>query len=107
MALKAAYAAKGVEFMMLDSTAPGRQPRGGHRRRQGRGLDMPILFDYEQLVGEELGVTRAAEVIVIDPKTWTVAYRGAGRRRGQGRGRRAGRRPAGRADQPAQAAGRG
>ena len=37
---------------------------------------MPILFDYEQLVGEELGITRAAEVIVIDPRGWTIAYRG-------------------------------
>src|SRR5258706_8022912 len=40
------------------------------------GLDMPILFDYEQLVGEELRITRAAEVIVIDPRSWAIAYRG-------------------------------
>jgi hypothetical protein len=75
MALKQAYAGKGVEFMMLDS-------RLGERRAtvipdaRAAGLEMPILFDYEQLVGEQLGVTRAAEVIVIDPKTWTVAWRG-------------------------------
>ena len=75
MALKAAYAGKGVDMLAIDS-------RIGDRRdpvvadAKAAGLDMPILFDYEQLVGEELGVTRAAEVIVIDPRGWTVAYRG-------------------------------
>jgi hypothetical protein len=74
-ALQTAYAPKGVEFMMLDSHL-------GDRREavladaKAAGIDMPILFDYEQLVGEELGVTRTAEVIVVDPRTWTVAYRG-------------------------------
>jgi len=75
MALKAAYAGKGVDLLAVDS-------RIGDRRdpviadAKAAGLDMPILFDYEQLVGEELGVTRAAEVIVIDPRGWTIAYRG-------------------------------
>jgi hypothetical protein len=75
MALKAAYAGKGVELMAVDS-------RLGDRRdaviadAKAAGLEMPILLDYEQLVGEELGVTRAAEVIVIDPRSWTIAYRG-------------------------------
>ena len=75
MALKAAYAGKGVEMMAVDS-------RLGERRdpviadAKAAGLDMPILFDYYQLVGEQLGITRAAEVIVIDPRSWTIAYRG-------------------------------
>ena len=75
MALKAAYAGKGVEMLAVDS-------RIGDKRdpviadAKAMGLEMPILFDYEQLVGEELGVTRAAEVIVIDPRGWTIAYRG-------------------------------
>jgi hypothetical protein len=75
MALKAAYAGKGVEFMALASR------QGETRERvvadaKAAGLEMPILFDYQQLVGEQLGVTRTAEVIVIDPKTWRVAWRG-------------------------------
>ena len=75
MALKAAYLGKGVDVLAIDS-------RIGDRRdpviadAKAAGLEMPILFDYEQLVGEELGVTRAAEVIVIDPRGWTIAYRG-------------------------------
>ena len=75
MALKAAYAGRGVDVLAVDS-------RIGDRRdpvvadAKAAGIDMPILFDYEQLVGEALGVTRAAEVIVIDPRGWTIAYRG-------------------------------
>ena len=75
MALKAAYAGKGVDMLAVAS-------RIGDKRdaviadAKAAGLEMPILFDYEQLVGEELGVTRAAEVIVIDPRGWTIAYRG-------------------------------
>ncbi len=75
MALKAAYAGKHVDMLAVAS-------RLGEKREpviadaKAAGLDMPILFDYEQLVGEELNITRAAEVIVIDPRGWTIAYRG-------------------------------
>jgi len=75
MALKAAYAGKGVEVLMLDSRLGERRETVVPEARK-LGLNLPILFDYEQLVGEGLGVTRAAEVIVVDPKTWTLAYRG-------------------------------
>ena len=34
-------------------------------------------MDDRQLIGESLGVARSAEAIVIDPKTWQVAYHGA------------------------------
>ncbi len=37
---------------------------------------MPVLLDPNQLIGEILGVTRSAEAYVINPKTWTIAYRG-------------------------------
>ena len=76
MALKAAYAPKGVEFMMLASKIGETRPRA-IADTKAASLDMPILFDYQQLIGESLGVTRAAEVIVIDPRTWTISYRGA------------------------------
>ncbi|HEY3950416.1 hypothetical protein [Phenylobacterium sp.] len=75
MALKAAYKGQKVDMLAVDS-------RIGDKREpviadaKAAGLEMPILFDYEQLVGEELGITRADEVIVIDPRGWTIAYRG-------------------------------
>ncbi len=75
-ALKAAYGAKGVEFMMLNSNL--KDTRAAiQAEAQKAGYDTPILMDSYQLVGESLGVTRAAEVVIIDPKTWKVAYHGA------------------------------
>jgi len=75
-ALKAAYAPKGVEFMMLNSSLKDSREAIQAEAKKA-GFDTPILMDSYQLVGESLGVTRSAEVIVVDPKTWTVAYRGA------------------------------
>ena len=74
-ALKQAYAGKGVEFMALDSS-PQDKREDVLAEAKEYGLDMPVLMDTNQLVGEQLGVTRTAEVIVIDPKTWTIAFRG-------------------------------
>ncbi len=73
--MQKAYAGKGVEFAMLNSS--------GHDTREAIiaeakefGYNMPILLDVNQLVGEQLGVTRTATVFVIDPKTWKIVYRG-------------------------------
>jgi mono/diheme cytochrome c family protein len=74
-ALQAKYAGKGVEFMMLNSnTKDTRDATVAEAKTVG--YTMPILMDVDQLVGEQLGVTRTAEVIVINPKTWKIAYRG-------------------------------
>ena len=72
MALKA----KGVDVLGIDSRI-GESRAAVIADAKAAGLDIPILFDYEQLTGEALGITRAAEVIVVDPRSWTVAYRGA------------------------------
>ncbi|MFC3079597.1 redoxin family protein [Phenylobacterium terrae] len=71
--LSDAYAGKGVVFFMLNS-AEGREAVAAEAKSQG--FVIPVLIDELQLVGEQLGVAREGEVFVIDPKTWTVAYRG-------------------------------
>jgi mono/diheme cytochrome c family protein len=73
--LQAKYVAKGVEFMMLNSN-PKDTREAMATEAKTYGYTMPILMDVDQLIGEQLGVTRAAEVIVINPKTWKIAYRG-------------------------------
>jgi len=75
-ALKAAYAAKGVEFVMINSNLKDTR-EAILAEAQKAGYDTPILMDSYQLVGESLGVTRSAEVVVVDPKSWKVAYHGA------------------------------
>jgi mono/diheme cytochrome c family protein len=73
--LEAKYGPQGVKFMMLNSALQDSRDEIA-KEAQEYGIDIPILMDTNQLVGEQLGVTRTAEFIVIDPKTWKVAYRG-------------------------------
>ncbi|MDB5496436.1 MAG: hypothetical protein JWP28_467 [Phenylobacterium sp.] len=74
-ALRDRYAAQGVEVMLVDSNLQDSREAIAAEAKE-YGIDIPILMDSNQLVGEALGVTRTAEVFVINPKTWAVAYRG-------------------------------
>lgn len=38
--------------------------------------DVPILVDDAQLVGRTYNLNRAGEALLLDPETWSVAYRG-------------------------------
>lgn len=74
-ALKDKYAAQDVVFLMLNST-PGAKPQAIAAEMTKLGLDLPVMIDDTQLVGENLGVTRTAQAFVIQPKTWSVVYNG-------------------------------
>ncbi|HEV2533151.1 hypothetical protein [Phenylobacterium sp.] len=69
------YGAKGVEFLALDSGAKDRM-EAIRAETAKTGLKVPVLVDDNQIVGESLGVARAGEAFVIEPKTWQVAWRG-------------------------------
>jgi hypothetical protein len=66
---------RGVEFLLINSNLQDRRELVA-REATEFGIDIPILLDEAQLVGEALGVERTADVFVIDPKTWKVLYRG-------------------------------
>ncbi|WP_309605424.1 redoxin family protein [Phenylobacterium sp.] len=74
-ALRDRYAAQGVEMFLVDSNLQDSRDAIAAEAKE-YGIDIPILMDSNQLVGEALGVTRTAEVFVITPKTWKVAYHG-------------------------------
>jgi hypothetical protein len=74
-ALRDKYKAQGVEVMMVDSNLQDSRDAIAAEAKDF-GIEIPILMDSNQLVGEALGVTRTAEVFVINPKTWRVAYHG-------------------------------
>ena len=74
-ALRDKYAAQGVEIMMIDSNLQDGQAAIAAEAKEF-GIDIPILMDKTQAVGEALGVTRTAEVFVVTPRTWKVAYHG-------------------------------
>ncbi len=74
-ALRDKYAAQGVEVMLVDSNLQDSREAIAAEAKEF-GIDIPILMDSNQLVGEALGVTRTAEVFVVSPKTWKIAYHG-------------------------------
>jgi peroxiredoxin len=73
--LRERYRAQGVEFLLIDSNL--QDPRDAVAQQAAElSIDFPVLMDETQLIGESLGVTRTADVFVIDPKTWKLVYRG-------------------------------
>ena len=75
-ALRDEFAPRGVEFLLLNANLQDDRAAIA-REAEAFAIDLPVLLDDTQLVGESLGLVRTGEVIVIDPATWTVAYRGA------------------------------
>ena len=74
-AVRKQFAAQGIEFLLINSNP--QDDRAALRREAAEfAIDLPILIDDAQLVGESLGITRTAEVFVIDPRTWKLVYRG-------------------------------
>ena len=69
------YQAKGVEFLMINSNMQDNRTSIAGEATEFN-MDIPILIDETQLIGESLGVVRTGEVFVIDPKTWKIVYSG-------------------------------
>ena len=74
-ALQTTYVPKGVQVMMLNSTAKDTRAAVLAEAR-ALGLNMPVMMDDHQLAGDQMGATRVSEVFVINPRTWAVVYRG-------------------------------
>ncbi len=62
---------EGVEFFMLNSE-PGLSREG----LAGTQKDIPVLLDDTRIIGGSLNTRMVGEVIVIDPRSWNVVYRG-------------------------------
>jgi hypothetical protein len=73
--LKAKYEGQGVQFLMVNSATQDSMEAIA-REKAEFNFNLPILKDSNQLVGEQLGVTRTGEFFVVDPKSWRVVYRG-------------------------------
>lgn len=73
--LKASFANTDAKLFLLNSS-PSATREGVAADMAKLGLDVPVLLDDSQLVGESLGVSRVAQALVIDPKSWKVVYSG-------------------------------
>ncbi|MEO1406559.1 MAG: redoxin domain-containing protein [Pseudomonadota bacterium] len=69
------FAEQGVEFFMLNANLQDSRSEIAEEAAE-YAIDVPILKDETQLIAASLEVTRTAEVLVIDPQTWEIRYRG-------------------------------
>jgi hypothetical protein len=65
----------GFEFLMLNSSLADTRPTITAEAAE-QGYTIPIMDDDLQLAGEQLGVTYAGEVFVLEPKLLRVLYHG-------------------------------
>lgn len=73
--LRTTWESQGVAFLAIDSNAD--QQVGSVRKlAEAYHLDLPVLLDESQLIAENLGLTHAGEIIVIEPNRHQVVYRG-------------------------------
>jgi peroxiredoxin len=74
-AIRNDFAKQNVAFLMLNAN-PQDNRENIAREAQQFDIDFPILVDEVQLVSQSLGIDRTCETIVIDPRNWTILYRG-------------------------------
>jgi peroxiredoxin len=74
-ALQASFKDKEVPVFLLNSN-PNNNRDTIAADMKAAGLDIPVLIDDSQLIGEALGVTRIAQAFVIQPKTMKIVYSG-------------------------------
>ncbi len=74
--LREEFGPRGVVFALLNVNAHDSQPEIVAEAKEF-GYDFPILLDPAQATARALKLQRTAEVLVIDPATWRLVYRGA------------------------------
>jgi peroxiredoxin len=72
--LRTVWEERGFEFLMLNSAADDLQ--SVRSIATVYDIDFPILLDDSRLVAQTLGVTHAGEVLVIEPRSRRLLYRG-------------------------------
>ncbi|MGD2134321.1 MAG: redoxin domain-containing protein, partial [Maricaulaceae bacterium] len=71
-----AYADQGVVFYLMTSV-PADTRADMIAEMSAIGVDLPVLMDEHQLIGESLGVARTGDVFLVSPSQgWEVAYQG-------------------------------
>lgn len=72
--LRTTWEPMGVKFLMMNSARD--DLKSIRAIANSYNIDFPIMLDDTQLVAESLDVTKAGEILVFDPKTSQLVYRG-------------------------------
>ena len=73
ISLQTQFSPAGAEFMLINSDLRDRRTTVA---ASVADADLPILLDPTQIIGESLGADTAGETLVVNPRDWTLAYRG-------------------------------
>jgi len=73
--IESEYAPKGVKFFMINSNIQDTRESIA-KEMVSYDVDTPVLVDEDQLVADVLDLDITAEAFVINPKDWSIAYRG-------------------------------
>jgi peroxiredoxin len=73
--LRTTWERQGVAFVAIASS-PQESLQSVRTMDEAYHLELPILLDESQLIAENLGLSRAGEIVVIEPQRLHVMYRG-------------------------------
>lgn len=73
-ALRAAYESQGIVFMMIN---PLGESRDSVTSAASQFDGVPVLIDDTQLISDALGIQKSGEVLLFNPYSFRVMYRGA------------------------------
>ncbi|MDD9889194.1 MAG: redoxin domain-containing protein [Gammaproteobacteria bacterium] len=75
-ALKEKFEEAGIEFLMINPM--GRNNRAAVQAKVAEyDADIPVLMDDARVVSQALGIERTGEVLIYDPKRFTVEFKGS------------------------------
>ena len=66
---------QGIAFALINSSAES-NIEAIRSAKSALGSDLPLLLDDGQIVSETLSLTKAGEIVVLDPERLTILYRG-------------------------------
>jgi len=73
--LKSSFDTQGIEFFMINPL--GLKDRDAVKAEMAaRNIDVPVLMDDARLISEALGINNVGEVLVYNPKSFTLEFRG-------------------------------
>jgi len=73
--LRTTWENQGVSFLAINSS-PSDDLESIRQMDSLHNFDLPILLDDSQLVAESLGLSKAGEIVVLEPNRFQVLYRG-------------------------------
>ena len=66
---------QGIAFALINSSAES-DVTAIRSAKAALGSDLPLLLDSGQIVSETLSLTKAGEIVILDPERLTILYRG-------------------------------